>query len=479
MAKLRVCSLFSGIGGFETGLEEAWGKKNIDVVFASEIDKYASAAYETLYGHKPNGDITKVSEKDIPDHDLLVGGFPCQAFSVSGKRLGFEDTRGTLFFEIVRIAKEKKPKMMILENVKGLVGHDKGRTLDVIIKTLGDIGYKVDFDVLNSKYFGVPQNRERIFIVCHRDAKEEPWDIPKGNGVLLKAKRRVMELEGVKTFNFSFPTHTEVSQNLIDILESEVDEKYFLSKERLSNYVSIKNSSRTDIKKIGYIKKDKEQFRVHDPQGIMPTITANNSGGRSPGGLIAHKKVGLTQLGFIDKNAQGNRVYSVNGVSPTVSSQTGGLGGSGGGVFDVESLLEDAVLREEMEKEIRQIVSKSRPNEEVSVNFKNNGDIRPHRNDSRKSGISELNINYEGNQAFTVTASHAPKIYGQSTQWRVRKLTPLECFRLQGFPDIYYEKLKESGLSDSQLYKMAGNAVTTKVIQDLGCRLLKELKIHK
>src|SRR5699024_7828022 len=139
-------------------------------VFASEIDKFASKAYETIYGEDVlHGDITEIDAEDVPNHDVLVGGFPCQAFSVAGQRKGLEDARGTLFFEIARIAKEKQPKALLLENVKGLVNHDKGNTLDLMIRTLNDIGYVVDFNVLNSKYFDVPQNRERIFIVAIRE----------------------------------------------------------------------------------------------------------------------------------------------------------------------------------------------------------------------------------------------------------------------------------------------------------------------
>src|SRR5690606_12170926 len=159
MSEFTYVSLFSGIGGFEQALNKLGGK----CVFASEIDKFAAKAYATLYGDEHlHGDITEIDTDDIPDHDLLVGGFPCQAFSVAGKRLGFEDTRGTLFFEMARLAKAKQPKVVLAENVKGLVGHDKGRTLNTIVQTLCDIGYTVDFNVLNSKYFGVPQNRERI-----------------------------------------------------------------------------------------------------------------------------------------------------------------------------------------------------------------------------------------------------------------------------------------------------------------------------
>lgn len=460
---MKVCSLFSGMGGFETGVFQAYGKEKVEVVFASEIDKYATQSYEILYGHRPHGDITQVHEKDVPDHDLLVAGFPCQSFSVSGKRLGFADTRGTLFFEIARIAKEKQPKMMLLENVKGLIGHDKGRTLDVIAETLGEIGYKIDFEVMNSKYFDVAQNRERIFIICMRDVKEEKWEIGKEKNVVNNAKRRIQKLEKVKTFNFEFPKQNQVTKVLKDILEKEVDEKYYLTSERKKQLVLREINEERDIKKIGYIKKDKEQYRVHSTDGIMPTLTANNSGGRSPGGLILEgvKNNNLIQVGHIEKNKQGNRVYSVEGISPTVCSQGGGLAGSGGGL-----ILLDEKEKEFLESEIQHLVSKTRPNEQISIKFKTNGDIRPHRNDIKKSGISELNINHENNPSHTVTASHAPKVYGLLTSLRIRRLTPLECFRLQGFPEEYFYQLKEN-ISDSQLYKMAGNAVTTTVIRDL------------
>lgn len=162
MTKFTYISLFAGIGGFDFGLNAVGG----ECVFASEIDKFASESYRTLHnGDVLHGDITKIDAEDVPDHDVMAAGFPCQAFSVAGKRGGFEDARGTLFFEVARIAAVKKPSVLLLENVKGLIGHDKGRTLDTIVKTLNDIGYRVDFEVLNSKYFGVPQNRERIFIV--------------------------------------------------------------------------------------------------------------------------------------------------------------------------------------------------------------------------------------------------------------------------------------------------------------------------
>jgi DNA (cytosine-5)-methyltransferase 1 len=134
----------------------------------SEIDKYAIKVYERNFnGHTNYGDATKINPKELPDFDLLVGGFPCQAFSIAGKRKGFDDTRGTLFFDIARILAEKKPKHLVLENVKGLLSHDQGRTFQTILGVLSDLGYRVEWQVLNSKDFGVPQNRERIIIVGH------------------------------------------------------------------------------------------------------------------------------------------------------------------------------------------------------------------------------------------------------------------------------------------------------------------------
>lgn len=226
--------LFAGIGGFRQALDELGGR----CVFASEIDKYAAQSYEAIYGDKPAGDITKIAADDIPEHDVLVGGFPCQAFSVAGQRKGFEDTRGTLFFEIARIAAAKKPKLLLLENVKGLLSHDGGNTFEVMCRTLNEIGYAIDFRVLNSKYFGVPQNRERIFIVADRMTQHEPWTDVKGNDVVTKAKRRAAEF-GVRSFNFDWPAEGEVTVRLRDVLEPNVDEKYYLSEEKTNALLSL------------------------------------------------------------------------------------------------------------------------------------------------------------------------------------------------------------------------------------------------
>lgn len=165
MAKFTFIDLFAGIGGFHEAAKELGGK----CVFASEIDVYAQKAYEANYGIVPHGDITRIPSQQVPDHDILFAGFPCQPFSIIGSKLGFDDVRGTLFFEIARILTAKRPPMFILENVKQLSTHDKGKTLKVILNKLTEIGYKVCWRVLNALNYGVPQKRERTIIVGFLD----------------------------------------------------------------------------------------------------------------------------------------------------------------------------------------------------------------------------------------------------------------------------------------------------------------------
>lgn len=177
---LRYIDLFCGLGGFRLGVELA--SKDLGLaakcVFSSDIDSYARQAYLANFGEEPGGDITKVDERTIPDHDLLLAGFPCQPFSIIGDRKGFADVRGTLFFDIHRILEEKRPSFFVLENVKMLVGHDGGRTLQVILKNLRDLEYAVDFKVLNALNFGLPQKRERTWIVGRLDGREIQWPSP-------------------------------------------------------------------------------------------------------------------------------------------------------------------------------------------------------------------------------------------------------------------------------------------------------------
>jgi len=174
---MKYISLFAGIGGFDLALN----RLGHECVYVNEWDKYAAQIYEKNFGHKPDTtSITDVPENEIPDHDLLVGGFPCQTFSIAGKRKGFAETRGTLFFDICRIARAKRTKYLLLENVEGLLSHDNGKTFSVIIQSLDELGYDLQWQVLNSKDFGVPQNRERIFIVGHLRGNSRPQVFPFG-----------------------------------------------------------------------------------------------------------------------------------------------------------------------------------------------------------------------------------------------------------------------------------------------------------
>lgn len=203
---IRFIDLFCGIGGFRYASQQAFQALGItgQCVFSSEIDKFAAQSYEANFKEKPRGDITKINEKDIPDFDLLFAGFPCQAFSICGLQKGFEDnTKGTLFFDIARIIKEKKPNAFVLENVKNLVSHDGGRTFKTIIRALSEeLGYFVDYKILNALDFGLPQKRERIIIVGAKQPFCLKWEFEVGDGKSLK-----------------------------DILEDKVDRKHYASEE--------------------------------------------------------------------------------------------------------------------------------------------------------------------------------------------------------------------------------------------------------
>jgi DNA (cytosine-5)-methyltransferase 1 len=192
MKKIRYIDLFCGIGGFRLAMEFAAKESGTSpkCVFSCDIDTHCQKSYETNFQEKPFGDISNINENDVPDHDLLLAGFPCQPFSIIGQRKGFEDTRGTLFFEIVRILKAKKPSAFVLENVKLLAGHNKGRTLSVIMETLNDLGYFAKYKILNALDFGLPQKRERIFLVGFRDTVDYEW--PRG-GLPRKSLSEILE----------------------------------------------------------------------------------------------------------------------------------------------------------------------------------------------------------------------------------------------------------------------------------------------
>ncbi len=221
---IKIIDLFAGIGGIRKGFEIAF-KGNVECVLTSEIDKYAIETYKANYGDSCLcGDIKSIHEKDVPDHDILLAGFPCQPFSQAGLKKGFNDTRGTLFFDIERILIEKQPKAFLLENVKQLRTHDNGNTLKTIIKHLEDAGYKVFYEVLAAKDFGVPQNRERIMIVGFLD----------------------------HNINFEFPKPRNIKTCVGDILEKNVSSSYTISDRLWAGHQRRKIQNKLNGKGFGY-----------------------------------------------------------------------------------------------------------------------------------------------------------------------------------------------------------------------------------
>lgn len=350
---MKIVSLFSGIGGFELGIRNS--KLTGEVVFSSEIDINAKKSYLSNFSdNNLNGDITKISEKDIPNHDLLVAGFPCQAFSIAGLQKGFNDTRGTLFFDIVRILKEKQPKYILLENVKNLVSHDEGRTFKVIIKTLNEIGYTIDFSVINSVEAGLAQNRERTYIVGILNKKEEEYikDIRNKKIDVLKS---TFEYKG---FNFFSSLRFNNKQQYIkDIISKEVDDRFLISNDRVINFLKDNKFQEKNI--------EKKIIKLFD----LPKEVWN------------------------DLERQ-RRVYSINGISPTILA---------------------------------------------------------------RSDTAKIFINNERNSY-------------------IRKFTPREAFKLQGFDDNFISNIEKT-VSITQQYKQAGNAVSPPVITGIINHLLEYMEI--
>lgn len=257
---MKFIDLFCGIGGFRAGFEQ----NGFECVFSSDFDKKVREVYKNNYNEEPFGDITQVNASEIPDFDVMTAGFPCQPFSISGLKKGFDDTRGTLFFDICRIIEEKRPKVVVLENVKHLIHHDKRKTFSVILKKLKDLGYNVNYRILNTKDFGLPQNRERIFIVGSLNS----------------------------TFDF----------NLMEIKNSK-PLRYFLDKEGDFEYL------------------DDSEFTILEPN----LVNQNKDSGlvfigyRNKNGFQRGVRPGTLHLNRAHR--QPNRIYDVDGYHPTLPSQ--------------------------------------------------------------------------------------------------------------------------------------------------------------
>lgn len=363
---LTFIDLFAGIGGFRLGMEQA-GHKCLGYV---EWDKFARKSYEAIHNTKGEWtahDITTVTNDDLRllrgTVDVICGGFPCQAFSIAGKRLGFAETRGTLFFEIARFAKEIQPQYLFLENVKGLLNHDGGNTFRTILSTLDELGYDAEWQVLNSKDFGIPQNRERVFIVGHLRGRSRREIFP---------VRGSYETPGIKIVG-STKNHDALGTNY--------------------------------------------RHCVHEVSGSVGALSATDY--KQP------KQVIVSGMLNIKGKDQIRRVYGTEGLSPCLTTMQGGG----------------------QEPKIIQPV------------------LTPDRAEKRQNG---RRMKKPGEPMFTLTAQDKHGIYDG---FRIRKLTPRECWRLQGFPDWSFDKAAEVN-SDSQLYKQAGNSVTVNVIHAIAERLV-------
>lgn len=370
---MKFLDLFAGIGGFRMGLESL----GHECVGFCEIDKFARKSYKAIYNTKGEvelHDITQVTNEEWRKFrgtvDIICGGFPCQAFSIAGKREGFlDETRGTLFFEIARAAKEIKPPLLFLENVKGLLSHDKGRTFRTILSTLDELGYDAEWQVLNSKNFGVPQNRERVFIIGH--------------------------LRGECTRTV-FPIGGENAEIPIKVI-GNADPR----------------------KKIG------SRTLVYDKTGLMGALCASD-----------YKEPKLIQTGsfIIDDQGRKNKKITFKNIVPTLRAQSHGN--------EPKVAIREATKQGYAEATVGDYVNLEFPNSKT-----------------RRGRVGKRVALLTSDDQGVVTES-----------LKIRKLTPRECWRLQGFPDWAFDKAQEVN-SKTQLYKQAGNSVTVNVIKAIAERL--------
>lgn len=422
---MKFLDLFAGIGGFRLGMESA----GHECVGFCEIDKFARASYKAIHnteGEIELHDITTVSDdtiRGIGHIDVICGGFPCQAFSIAGARRGFEDTRGTLFFEIARFASILKPKFLFLENVKGLLNHDKGNTFKTIIRALDELGYDVEWQVLNSKNFGVPQNRERVFIIGHLRGQRTRNVFPVGRESE-QSDRQQSKIEIVgntKNPNGTSQGTGSVVYDSNGLIGTLCARDY---KEPKQVAIPVLTPDRAEKRQNG------RRFKTDGEP--MFTLTAQDRHGVVVGNEI--KRFGTIEPNF----NQSGVVYDTDGIAPTLRAYQGGN-------LEPKIRVKEATKQGFAEAEIGDSVNLSHPNSKT-----------------RRGRVGKQIAN-------TLLTGESQGVV--EPNFRIRKLTPRECWRLQGFPDWAFDKAQEVN-SNSQLYKQAGNSVTVNVI----AAIAKELK---
>ena len=408
---MKFLDLFAGIGGFRLGMESA----GHECVGFCEIDKYARASYKAIHnteGEIELHDITAVSDESIRGFgsvDVICGGFPCQAFSIAGHRRGFEDTRGTLFFEICRFASILRPKYLFLENVRGLLNHDGGATFETIIRTLDGLGYDVEWQVLNSKNFSVPQNRERVFIIGHLRGRRTRNVFPIGRESRSTSSQSVVKIGNVNPSGNGMNGEVYQANGLAPTLTTNKGEGQKIA-------IPVLTPDRAEKRQNG------RRFKTDGEP--MFTLTAQDRHGVVVGNEI--KKFGTIQPNF----NQSGVVYETDGISPTIRAYQGGG-------LEPKIRVKEATSQGYAEAEIGDSVNLSHPNSKT-----------------RRGRVGKQIAN-------TLLTGESQGVV--EPDFRIRKLTPRECWRLQGFPDWAFDKAQEVN-SNSQLYKQAGNSVTVNVI---------------
>ena len=419
---MKFLDLFAGIGGFRFGMESA----GHECIGFCEIDKFARASYKAIHnteGEIELHDITTVTDEEIRNigHvDVICGGFPCQSFSIAGSRRGFEDTRGTLFFEIARFADILKPKYLFLENVKGLLNHDRGDTFKTILGSLDGLGYDVEWQVLNSKNFSVPQNRERVFIIGHLrgERTRRVFPIIRENAKFDNQQPKIEIVGNTKNPNGTSQGTGSVVYDSNGLVGTLCARDY---KEPKQIAIPVLTPDRANKRQNGRrFKTDGEPMFTLTAQDRHGVVVENKV--KQVGNLIATESFG--------GNPHRGRVYDISGISPCLNCV-------GGGGLEPKIRVKEATKQGYAEAEIGDSVNLSHPNSKT-----------------RRGRVGKQIAN-------TLLTGESQGVV--EPDFRIRKLTPRECWRLQGFPDWAFDKAQEVN-SNSQLYKQAGNSVTVNVI---------------